>query len=307
MFHSELERCLFLGVFTPEKEDKSLRVKVSYALRQIDVQRKDLEQLRFRLEERRKRMFDMAVRAIEKNDEMRARVLAGEHLELQKITRVVNASELALLHINVRLETIRDVGDIMYVLSNAFKEVRKIGKSVSEVAPNLERAAAEINDSLSNILAELRIVSPNIELALTDSPSEIFEKARRLISERTSELSEIPKSIEHPNIHGSSIFEKTKNVALLATEDDEEEDFDSEEFKPILYSSLDDPPSAPEDALRNYIKTAGASKINIVDASARLNLPVDLVEQAYIKVLADQRFSADSSRVVKQAPNAAGN
>ncbi|MDG6921865.1 MAG: hypothetical protein JRN67_01070, partial [Nitrososphaerota archaeon] len=113
-----------LGVFSSDDSDKALKDKIGTAIRQVDVQRKELEQLRYRLEERRKSMFDLTVRAIEKNDEMRARVLAGEHIELQKIGKVVNASELALLHISVRLETIRDVGDIMYVLTNAFKAVR---------------------------------------------------------------------------------------------------------------------------------------------------------------------------------------
>ena len=155
-----------LGVFSSDDVDKGLKDKIGAAIRQVDVQRKELEQLRYRLEERRKLMFDSTVRAIEKNDEMRARVLAGEHVELQKIGKVVNASELALLHISVRLETIRDVGDIMYVLTNAFKAVRKIGKSVAEVAPNLEQAASEINESFSGILAELGMVSPNVTLSL---------------------------------------------------------------------------------------------------------------------------------------------
>jgi division protein CdvB (Snf7/Vps24/ESCRT-III family) len=283
-----------LGVFSSDDADKGLKDKIGLAIRQVDVQRKELEQLRYRLEERRKSMFDSTVRAIEKNDEMRARVLAGEHVELQKIGKVVNASELALLHISVRLETIRDVGDIMYVLTNAFKAVRKIGKSVAEVAPNLEQAASEINESFTGILAELGMVSPNVTLSLTDTPSEIFHKAQQLINERTSELSDLPKSIQNLDSDRESIFEKTKKVAMLATEGDDEE-LDSEEFKPVLYSGFDEMTSDPEHAVRDYLKQSGASKIDVNDASAQLNLPVDLVEQAYIKVLAEKRFTANSS------------
>lgn len=282
-----------LSVFSSDDSDKGLKDKIGGAIRQVDVQRKELEQLRYRLDERRKTMFDLTVRAIEKNDEMRARVLAGEHVELQKIGKVVNASELALLHISVRLETIRDVGDIMYVLNNAFKAVRKIGKSVAEVAPNLEQAASEINESFSSILAELGMVSPNVNLSLTDTPTEIFHKAQQLINERTSELSDLPKSIQ--NLEPTeSIFEKTKKVAILATEGDDDE-FESEDFKPVIYSTFDETPADPEHAIRNYLKESGVSKIDVNDASAQLNLPVDLVEQAYIKVLAEKRFTANSS------------
>jgi division protein CdvB (Snf7/Vps24/ESCRT-III family) len=282
-----------LGVFSSDDTDKGLKDKIGAAIRQVDVQRKELEQLRYRLEERRKSMFDLTVRAIEKNDEMRARVLAGEHVELQKIGKVVNASELALLHISVRLETIRDVGDIMYVLTNAFKAVRKIGKSVAEVAPNLEQAASEINESFSGILAELGMVSPSVIISLTDSPTEIFHKAQQLINERTSELSDLPKSIQSLDAT-ESIFEKTKKVALLATEGEDDE-LESEDFKPVLYSEFDETTSDPEHAVRNYMRQSGVSKIDVNDASAQLNLPVDLVEQAYIKVLAEKRFTANSS------------
>ena len=96
-----------------------------------------------------------------------------------------------------------------------------------------------------------------------------------------------------------SIFEKTKKVAILATEGEDEE-LDSEEFKPVLYSGFDETDSDPEHAVRDYLRQSGASKIDVNDASAQLNLPVDLVEQAYIKVLAEKRFTANSSTSTKQ-------
>jgi division protein CdvB (Snf7/Vps24/ESCRT-III family) len=255
--------------------------------------------LKARLEDRRRTMFDSTIRAIEKSDEMTARVLEGEHAELQRIIKVVLASELALLHICVRLETIRDVGDIMAVLSNAFKSVRKVGKSVSEIAPNMEQAAAEINGSFSNILADLKVVSPNVNLSLTDSPNEIFEKAQKLIGDRTLELENLPRNLTESMSQGASIFERSKKIALLATEGDEGDDGeDSDQFKPELYSTgTFDPPTErdPEAAVRNYLSRVGSTKIDILDASAQLNLPVDLVEQAYIKVLADKRFFGHSN------------
>src|SRR5208337_2805904 len=108
-------------MFSSDGKSNDVKDRITFAMRQVEIQRKDLEQLHFKLEERRRSMFDATVKAIKNDDDMRARVLAGEHVELQKIGRVVDAAELALLHIIVRLETIRDVGDIMYVLNNAFK------------------------------------------------------------------------------------------------------------------------------------------------------------------------------------------
>ncbi len=295
------------GVFSND-QDRSLKEKISIAIRQLDVQHKELEQLRVRLEERRKSMFDATVKAIEKNDEMRAQVLCGEHVELQKITRVVNASELALLHIRVRLETIRDVGDVMYVLTTAFKAVRKIGKSVSEVAPNLEKAASEINNSFSDILAELGLLSPNVSISLADAPSEIFHKAQQLIKERTAELSELPDSVKKVNEVGEyeSIFERSKEKLALLETDEEEDDLENE-FRPIMMaSSSNEAPKDPEHAVRNYLKDAGSSKINILDASMQLNLPVERVEQAYLKVLSEKKFEGNNLSGARQRSRETG-
>ncbi len=144
------------------------------------------------------------------------------------------------------------------------------------------------------------MVSPHVTLSLSDTPSEIFQKAQQLISERTSELSELPKSIEKIREGKDSIYEQTKKVALLATESDDEDDLDSQEFKPVLYSSFESARFDAEGAVRDYLKASGNAKIDITDASAHLNLPVDLVEQAYIKVLSERRFTTNSSATVKQ-------
>ena len=284
-----------LGALTSEGGSKDLKEKISLAIRQVEIQRKELEQLRFRLEERRRAMFESSVRAIERDDEMRARVLSGEHVELQKIARVVNAAEIALLQITVRMETIRDVGDVMFVLNNAFRTVKKIGKQIAEVAPNLEQSAAEINESLSGILSELGVITPSVSIALADSPNEIFEKAQELINERTSEIGQLPKSIERIGESETdlSVFEKTKRVALLATEEEGEgEGLEDSDFKPVLLSSSVEVGFDSENRVRNYIRDVGIGNLNVNDASAQLNLPVDLVEQAYIKVLQENRFSA---------------
>jgi division protein CdvB (Snf7/Vps24/ESCRT-III family) len=288
-----------LRIFSSLTGDKNLKEKINVSLKQIEAHRKELEHLRFKLEERRRVMFDAAIRAIEKNDEKRARVLAGEHVELQKVTNVVGASELALLHIVVRLETIRDVGDVMFVLSNAFKSVKSVGKSVSGVAPNLEQAASEISGSFSNVVHELGMISPNVSISLADTPNEIFEKAQKLIEERATELEDLPNSLRESS--EPSLFEKSRRIQLLEGGEVDPGETE-EEFHPVIFGTDDGEPRKgdPEFAVREYMRDVGTTKIDVLNASAQLNLPVDLVEQAYIKVLAEKRFSSALSSSQRQ-------
>jgi hypothetical protein len=41
----------------------------------------------------------------------------------------------------------------------------------------------------------------------------------------------------------------------------------------------------PELAIKSYMREKGQEHIDVIDCSAQLNLPVDQVEQAYIKLL----------------------
>jgi division protein CdvB (Snf7/Vps24/ESCRT-III family) len=283
--------------------ERDLRDKINHTIREIDIQRRDLEQLRFRLEERRVAMFNATVRAVENGDDMRAQVFAGEHVELQKVTKVVNASELALLHIIVRLETLRDVGDVTVALSSAFKEVKRISKSIKNIAPDLESSAREVNQSFADLLAELGILSPDINIALSDTPEQIFEKAQRLINEKTSELKELPASIEKLRIdEGAGLLEKTKKIALLASGEDPDENTDDEELKPSIFISglkthetTEIAKADPERAIKKFMQERNADKIDVLDCSAQLNLPVDQVEQAYIKLLSARQKGKSSN------------
>ncbi len=98
----------------------------------------------------------------------------------------------------------------------------------------MEQPQAEINGSFTNILTELKMVSPNVNISLTDTPNEIFEKAQKLIGDRTLELENLPRNLAETMIE-ESIYEKSKRIALLATEgDDAQGEEDEEQFKPEL-------------------------------------------------------------------------
>jgi division protein CdvB (Snf7/Vps24/ESCRT-III family) len=289
-----------LNPFSDDKGGGDLKEKISYAIRQIETQRKELDQLRARLDERRRTIFNATVRAIEKSDEMRARLLAGEHVELQKVCHIVNASELALLHIVVRLETLRDVGSVMFVLTTAFKEVKRIGKSIAQITPNLQEAANEINKSFSDVIAELGVLTPNISVALTDTPQEIFHKAEQLIAEQTSAISKLPESLTaQTDSDGTSLFEKTKKIALLATSGDDERQ-DDEEFKPILLSN-DSFGSSAEESVRKYLSEEGDARFDLEEASAKLGIPADKVERLYIKLLGRKAFSSEAKQAREES------
>jgi division protein CdvB (Snf7/Vps24/ESCRT-III family) len=262
----------------------NLKQKLASAANKIESHKREIAMLRLRLEHRRQSLFEQVVQAIEARDDSRSSVFAVELSEIKKVLRVVKVSELALTQIIVRIQSIKDVGDVYVNMNESFKIMKSISKSISGVVPALENATDEVNNSLSETLAGLGNLSPTISLDLKhESEQDIFEKAKLFTEEKTMELNDdIPRSIASAN--GDSVFEKIERVALLATDDGSSEPV----FKPVLLSKSNKT-AAAEDKVFNYIDRR-SGHLNILDAAVALNLPADEVEKTVIKLVSEGKI-----------------
>ena len=86
------------------KKDGDYKNKIAVALKEIEIQRRELEGLKGRLAERRQRLFDSTVRSLQEKNKSKANVYANEHAEVRKTIRIVEASELALTQVSLRLQ-----------------------------------------------------------------------------------------------------------------------------------------------------------------------------------------------------------
>ena len=167
------------------RREDSLKPKIASTIKEIELHRRELENLRVKLDQRRKSLFDTTVKAMMSKDKSKAAVYANEWAELRKVGKVVYASELALTQVVLRLESIVDVGDVMSHLGMAFKVLRKVNKTVQGLVPSIDQASTEINTALTETMAEMGNVSPTISLNIqTESGEELVEQARKLAEER---------------------------------------------------------------------------------------------------------------------------
>ena len=257
-----------------------MKPKIASTIKEIELHRRELENLRVKLDLRRKSLFETTVKAMMSKDNSKAAVYANEWAELRKVGKVVYASELALTQVVLRLESIVDVGDVMSHLGMAFKVLRKVNKTVQGLVPSLDQASDEINNALTETMAEMGNVSPSISLNIqTESGEELVEQARKLAEERAEEMKRTmvvsPRQIQE----NGDQFER--RVPLLATgEEDDEESI----ALGTLYKAPKD-----EEAEEQVLKYAAIhnGSVDITDASNILKLPSDDVEQAMLKLLAE--------------------
>jgi division protein CdvB (Snf7/Vps24/ESCRT-III family) len=259
--------------------DENVKPKISSTIKEIELHRRELENLRVKLEQRRKSLFDTTVRAMMAKDAPKASVYANEWAELRKVGKVVYASELALTQVILRLESIVDVGDVMQHMSMAFRVLRKVNKTVQGLVPSIDQASSEISTALTETMAEMGNVSPSISLNIqTESGEELVEQARKLAEERADEMTRTL------GVSPLQVQRKTEEydlkVPILATGGEEDDELS------VLGTIYSQPVEDSEEQVLQYAAIHNGS-VDIADASTVLKMPSDDVEQAMLKLMSE--------------------
>ncbi len=264
------------------QREEGVKGKIASTIKEIERHRRELENMRSRLAQRRKLLYDTTVRALIAKDKSKANVYASEWAELRKVAKVVYASELALTQVILRLESINDIGDVISHMSTAFKVLRRVSKTVQGLVPALDQASEEINTTLTETMAEIGNVTPSISLNLqTESGEELVEQARKYAEEQAEETQ------RNLRVTPEAIMRQTENlsqgVPLLATG---EEDGEKKQFLGVLYASTRE--DGTEDQVLKYASAHGGA-VDVNDASKTLTLQPDEVEHAMLKLLSEGR------------------
>ena len=262
------------------REEKT-KVKIASTIKEIELHRRELENLRSRLADRRKSIYDTTMRALVVKDKSKASVYASEWSELRKVEKVVHVSELALTQVILRLESIKDVGDVMAHMTTAFKALRRVSRTVQGLVPALDRASEEINNTLTETMAEMGNVSPQININITtESGEELVEQARKYAEEQAEDLKRnlaLP-----PRVMEQKLERVGERVPLLATGGESDE----ESILGVLYTSTKQ--SDTEERVLNYASFHGGA-VDVTEASNVLSIPPDEVEHAMLKLVSEER------------------
>ncbi|SRR5579875_139580 len=192
------------AVKTPEP----LRPKIELATRQIQLQITRLNSTSAKLKEKDASIFNKVVTLIQKHDTQRANMLANELSEIRKMSKMVTHSKLALEQIELRLNTIQDLGDIAVMLSPAVGIIRSVGSELTSVVPEAQSEVGEISNLLSNILVDagqMSATSINFESANEEADRVLAEASAVAEQRMRDRFPDLPESVET----GSNRFEET--------------------------------------------------------------------------------------------------
>jgi len=182
----------------PVQRSYTLSPRINDILIQLRVQAEKLKRTYQRLLARDRELFEACVGAEQEFDRDRATIYANEIAQLRKMSRTILKSQISLEKVILRLETIRDFGDVMNVLGPATRIVKQIQTELSGIVPEVAHNLGVIDEMLESVIVEAgNFTGATTTVMVADSEArKILEEAAEIAAQRMSkQFPELPEQI----------------------------------------------------------------------------------------------------------------
>lgn len=171
------------------KPQAPLKPRIEEARSKLQMQVTKLETISTKMQEKDKLIFGRIVTAMQNHDSRYAKLLSNELSQIRRMSKMVNSAKLALEQIQLRLNTMTELGDVVITLSPAMSVIKGIQGGLSSMMPHADQSFGQISDLLGNIMSGTgQIPSPEISngaLSLDDEAVKIIEEATAVVEENT--------------------------------------------------------------------------------------------------------------------------
>jgi division protein CdvB (Snf7/Vps24/ESCRT-III family) len=183
----------------------------------LKVQHNKLEQATYRLRERDKILFQTCIGAIRNKNRERAAICANEIAEVRKLIRFLYNVELAIERVILRLETIKELSEIVVDLKPALRLLQNVSQELFEILPDVSSELNKVNDTISETLYSTKITVDESIIPInrkTPGGEEILNEVTSFLEQRISQnLPEPPATPKIPETEKTTLKEM---VALAA-------------------------------------------------------------------------------------------
>jgi hypothetical protein len=141
--------------------------------------------------------------------------------EVRKVLQMVTQCQLALERIILRLETIKEVSEIMADLKPALRSLRVLTETMVNVMPDVAQELQRVNESINETLALTKMTSPETVAPLTaktEAGEQILKEASAVLEKQmTDQLPAPPVSVAPAKVEASREKVRKQMIALSAT------------------------------------------------------------------------------------------
>ena len=192
-----------------KNNNTALKPRIEEAQQKLQSQISKLDSLASKMEEKDQVIFKKIVQALQSHKTQHAKILSGELSQIRKMNKIVSSARLALEQIQLRLNTVTELGDVIVTLSPATSVIKGIRGGLSSMIPEADQSFAQISDILATIMAESQQV-PITEITefngLNEDSSKIVEEANATVEHNIKN--------KFPNLSGTTLESKKTEASL---------------------------------------------------------------------------------------------
>ena len=285
-----------MKIKNPFTSSPPLQEIIDVSMRKLKVQQYKISQASFRLKERDKLLFQNCVTALNNNNKERAAICASELAEVRKLINFLQQVELAIERVILRLETIKELSDIVMDLKPALKVLQDVSKQLYAVLPEVSMELNEVNNLISETICSTRISEEKMVIPIgkaTLEGEQVLEEVSAFLERELKEkLPEPPIDIPSATVAKKRTKGSIKQmVALQAScsnvsskESVDENDKCTENLLSVRRSEIQELSlkvrrTSLEEALLEYVRRSGG-EIDLERCSRELDASYDEVEKA---------------------------
>jgi division protein CdvB (Snf7/Vps24/ESCRT-III family) len=166
-----------------------LKPRIEEAQRKLQIQISKLDAISSKMQEKDKIIFNRIVNAMQNHDSHYAKVLSGELSQIRRTNKMVNSAKLAFEQIQLRLNTMTELGDVVVTLSPAMSVIKGIQSGLKTMLPEADQSFGQISELLGGIMSgSSQIPTTEIgsrDLTFSEEAIKIMEEASAIVEEDT--------------------------------------------------------------------------------------------------------------------------
>lgn len=186
--------------------------KIDFAQKKLELQIIKLSTINEKLQKKHDHVFQKIVDAQRNNNHTYAKAYAVELQEIRKMNNMVSNAKLSMEQIQIRLNTISELGDVIVTLSPCMSVIKGLGVSLGGIMPEANSSMQDLSKILGDVLSGSSMsTQENTMLSRQDNADTlaILEEAHSVIEGQTkANIPEIPSGLP------KEILEERKEASI---------------------------------------------------------------------------------------------
>jgi len=186
-------------IFGKVKPDAPIKNKIENAQKKLEFQINKLGSISEKIQKKHDHIFQKIVQAQRSNNQAYAKAYAIELQEIRKMNNMVSNAKLSMEQIQIRLNTVSELGDVVVTLSPCMSVIKGLGASLGGIMPQANSSMQDLSKILGEVLSGSSVTQQETSLLTKDGSADtvaILEEAQAVIEGQTKEnIPDIPSNL----------------------------------------------------------------------------------------------------------------